>query len=81
MVLSSFYWYNGVQGIPDGLSDCKLCTENCAGCKTVPFSAAYSATSVGYDTTGYTRVHRDNAIINAMRSWINLPAMAEKETK
>ena len=78
MVLSSFYWYgDGVQGIPDGLSDCKLCTENCNGCKTVPFTAAYSPASIGYDKTGYTRVHRDAAIIKAMQTWMEISSPAE----
>ena len=37
VVMSSFYWYgNGLQGIPDGKSDCSLCTTNCDSCQSVP---------------------------------------------
>jgi alpha-amylase len=73
VVLSSFYWSgNGVQGIPDGKSNCALCTVNCAGCESVPYIKAHDDTSQGYDTTGYTRVHRDGAIIAAMRKWMHI---------
>ena len=73
VVLSSFYWYgNQLQGIPDGKSDCSLCTTNCDGCQSVPKTAAHDPSSTGYDKTGYTRVHRDGAIIQAMRSWMGL---------
>lgn len=74
-VLSSFYWgKDGVQGMPDGKSDCSLCTINCDGCKSMPFEKAFSPYSKGYDVGlgMYTRVHRDQAIVNAMRSWIGL---------
>jgi alpha-amylase len=71
VVLSSFYWYgNGLQGIPDGKSDCSLCTTNCDTCQSVPKTQAYDGTSKGYDMTGYTRVHRDQSIIQAMRKWM-----------
>lgn len=74
MVLSSYYWYNGSEGIPDGKSDCNLCTDTCQGCESVPFMAAYDKTSTGYDgPQGYTRVHRDAAIIAAMRTWMHVP--------
>lgn len=75
LVLSSFYWgADQVQGIPDGKSDCSKCTVNCNGCKSMPFSAAFNPSSTGYDSGDgqYTRVHRDNAIVNAMRSWMRL---------
>jgi len=78
-VLSSFYWgTDGVQGMPDGKSDCSLCTINCDGCKSMPFEKAFSPTSKGYDVGlgKYTRVHRDNAIVNAMRSWMGLGEIA-----
>jgi alpha-amylase len=73
LVLSSFYWYNGSLGIPDGLSDCSKCTITCQGCLGVPYMPAFSATSTGYDSPGYTRVHRDAAIIKAMQSWMHIP--------
>lgn len=74
-ILSSFYWAEGeVQGMPDGKSDCSLCTINCGSCKTMPYEKAFDPTSKGYDTGKgkYTRVHRDPAIVNAMRSWMGL---------
>ena len=61
---------NGVQGIPDGNSDCKFCTTTCDGCNTVPHQQAFDDSSVGYDTGGYTRVHRDSSIISAMNKWM-----------
>jgi len=72
-VLSSFYWgEDTVQGMPDGKSDCSTCTVNCDGCKTMPYVKAFDATSKGYDKGAgkYTRVHRDQAIVNAMRAWM-----------
>lgn len=84
IVLSSYtFMSNGAQGIPDGLSDCSRCSgTQCAGCKSVPFTPAHDAATCGY-TVGnatsawaegvYTRVHRDRAIILAMRQWIGLP--------
>jgi alpha-amylase len=32
-ILSSFYFTFGTKGIPDGKSDCSLCTVSCASCK------------------------------------------------
>ena len=72
MVLSSFYWYNGSYGIPDGLSDCSLCTVTCEGCKTTPHMTAYDASSAGYNSPGYTRVHRDPAIVATMQKWMHI---------
>jgi hypothetical protein len=40
----------------------------------VTYAKAHNPDSCGYDTTDYTRVHRDRAIINAMRGWMHLPA-------
>jgi alpha-amylase len=76
VILSSFYWggANGqLQGIPDGKSDCGLCTTNCQGCQSVEKISAFDDSSTGYDgPTGYTRVHRDPDIISAMREWMNM---------
>jgi alpha-amylase len=77
-VLSSFYWGEGtVQGMPDGKSDCSLCTVHCETCQTMPYKKAHDPTSKGYDKGAgqYTRVHRDNEIVNAMRSWMGLGAI------
>jgi len=77
-VLSSYYWGPGdLQGMPDGLSSCDLCTVNCGTCKGMPYQKAHDPTSKGYDTGAgqYTRVHRDQAIVNAMRSWMGLGAI------
>ena len=60
------------QGIPDGLSDCKLCEKNCDGCQTTTFVQAFDDTSKGYDMLGYTRVHRDAAIVAAMQQWMHI---------
>ena len=58
-------------GIPDGLSDCTLCTTNCKGCQGTKYIKAYDADSKGYDKT-YTRVHRDAAIVSAMQKWMKI---------
>eukprot|EP01116_Phalansterium_solitarium_P024025 TRINITY_DN8669_c0_g1_i1.p1 TRINITY_DN8669_c0_g1~~TRINITY_DN8669_c0_g1_i1.p1 ORF type:complete len:872 (-),score=231.66 TRINITY_DN8669_c0_g1_i1:183-2798(-) len=76
-VLSSHYWTaEGSLGIPDGLSDCSLCTTTCDGCQTVSYAKAQDPNSCGYDglneTNPYTRVHRDRSIIMAMRSWMHM---------
>jgi alpha-amylase len=73
LVLSSYYWYgNGIQGLPDGLSDCALCTVNCDTCQSMPYAPAFVASSTGYDgpAGSYTRVHRDPGIVAAMQAWI-----------
>jgi alpha-amylase len=72
LILSSFYWPDGVEGIPDGLSDCKLCKTQCDGCKGVTYAAAFDADSTGYDgpASPYTRPHRDKDIITAMQQWL-----------
>jgi alpha-amylase len=79
-VLSSFYWgEGGVQGMPDGKSDCTHCRVNCQTCKSMPFEKAHDPTSKGYDKGDgkYTRAHRDAAVVNAMRKWIGLGNMDE----
>jgi hypothetical protein len=38
----------------------------------VAYAPAYVNSSSGYDKTDYTRVHRDTAIVNAMRKWMHL---------
>lgn len=80
MVLSSFYFPIQMQpyGFPDGLSDCKLCQgPQCSTCtNSMPYSPAYNASAVGYEGPVYTRVHRDAAIIAAMRQWMHLPALS-----
>jgi alpha-amylase len=78
-VLSSYWWGDGeVQGIPDGLSDCSLCKVSCNTCKGMPYQKAHDASSTGYDSGAgmYTRVHRDQQIVNAMRSWVGLGAIS-----
>ena len=89
MVLSSYTFKNGVQSIPDGMSDCAKCVgPACSGCtKSMPFSPAFDASSTGYFNGGgwqegvYTRVHRDAAIINAMRKWQGLGALTSHEAR
>ncbi|KAG9397163.1 Alpha amylase catalytic domain [Carpediemonas membranifera] len=73
LVLSS-YWFaeNGAMAPPDGKSDCKQCKVTCDGCKTVEYTPAYVYDACGYTKPGYTRVHRDKTIINAMRGWMGL---------
>lgn len=37
-ILSSYYHTYGPNGIPDGLSDCSLCTVTCNSCKeSIPY--------------------------------------------
>ena len=78
-VLSSYYFtkVNGrtVSSIPDGWSDCDLCKLTCDYCRTRKYAPAYVEDAVAYEGTDYTRVHRDAAIINAMRSWMHLPSI------
>ena len=90
LLLSSYsFMENGGAGFPDGKSDCSSCTgeqckNNCS--KSVPYQKAYDPNSKGYDTGdknnwkegSYTRVHRDQAIINAMRSWMGLEELNEE---
>lgn len=70
MFFSIFY---SADGIPDGLSDCSLCKVTCESCKhSTPKLDAFMPGECAYAGKGYTRVHRDVAIINAMRKWIKL---------
>jgi alpha-amylase len=67
-ILSSYYHTYGPNGIPDGLSTCDICEVTCNSCKeSVPYMPAYVANECAYKGKGYTRVHRDVKIINAMR--------------
>ena len=91
LVLSSYsFMNNGGAGFPDGGSDCSKCTgtqckNNCN--KSVPYQKAYDPNSKGYDCGSngswkegtYTRVHRDQEIINAMRGWMGLKALNEDQ--
>lgn len=73
---------NGAQGIPDGHSDCAKCVgAQCNTCtKSMKYSKAFDPNSCGYSCSEggswkegvYTRVHRDQAIVNAMRQWMGL---------
>jgi alpha-amylase len=83
LLLSSYYPLNGgpgngsyptSYGPPDGLSSCALCTTECSTCQTdFPYAKAYVANATSYAGPYYTRTHRDLGIVNAMRSWMNLP--------
>ena len=91
LLLSSYsFMNNGAGGFPDGKSDCSACTgEQCKNnCnKSVPYQKAYNPNSTGYDTGDsgnwkegtYTRVHRDQATINAMRRWMGLGELSEEQ--
>ena len=76
MILSSFYIKNNVTklvGLPDGLSDCsKVCKDNCDKCQNNSISEfpAYIEDGEAYYGKGFTRVHRDDAIIKAMQEWM-----------
>jgi len=88
LVLSSYTFMNdGAMGIPDGRSDCTKCVgAQCNSCsKSMPFSKAHDPDVCGYtcEVNGqwqegvYTRVHRDYAIIQAMRDWQGLPKVTD----
>ncbi|TYZ65335.1 hypothetical protein PybrP1_012659 [[Pythium] brassicae (nom. inval.)] len=88
VVLSSYTWFtNGAAGFPDGLSDCVKGFDSSSGqvCdKSVPFEKAFRAGSCGYTVEGfaggkYTRVHRDLAIVNAMRGWVGLGSVSASQ--
>ena len=90
LVLSSYtFMNNGAAGIPDGKSDCSTCKgDQCNSCsKSMKYSPAYNSNSCGYDciVNGqwqegvFTRVHRDQEIINAMRQWQGLKSISLKE--
>ena len=90
-IFSTFSLFEGLNGIPDGKSDCSYCaTENCkSNCESFPYRKAYNPISTGYDCGNlenwvegeYTRVHRDKLIINAMRKWMfpEKPQIEENE--
>jgi len=83
-VLSSFYWgEGGALGIPDGKSDCALCTINCGSCQGMPRKQAHDPTSKGYDKGDgeYTRAHRDAGIVAAMRTWMGLHNSVSESTQ
>ena len=71
LILSSFWWQNSTKGIPDGLSDCSLCTTNCDACVSTEKWGAFDDSSTGYDDE-YTRPHRDADVVAAMQSWMGL---------
>lgn len=79
-VLSSYsFMDSGAAGFPDGLSDCAGYTGT-ASCISMPKAVAFDAGACGYSVVAggawkqgaYTRVHRDLAIVNAMRGWMGL---------
>lgn len=78
MVLSSYYFHGkGISSIPDGLSDCKHCRISCETCQSVPYKPAYVPNAKAYDgstgnMSGYTLVHRDKSIIEAMQRWMKI---------
>ena len=92
LILSSYTFIDnvGAYGFPDGNSDCSKCaSENCKKycTKSMPYSKAFDPNSKGYDCLKdgnwqqgvYTRVHRDQSIVNAMRSWMGLNQLTENE--
>ena len=77
LVLSSYQFAaNGGNGYPDGLSDCALYTGSTtpSACVGIKKDQAFVEGSCGYtmNAGGYTRVHRDLSIVNAMRAWVGL---------
>ena len=72
LILSSYYFKNNAMAIPDGQSDCTRATIGKNDCRTVPYAKAYKEDAVAYAGSDYTRVHRDDAIIEAMRNWMML---------
>ena len=75
MILSSFYTRignNRMEGLPDGLSDCdKACSGDCDKCKenSLP-EIKYDKNAKAYSGSGFTYVHRDEKIIEAMQYWL-----------
>lgn len=77
LVLSSYlFTAAGGNGYPDGLSDCALYTGSVSptACLGIKKDQAFVEGSCGYTMNegGYTRVHRDLSIVNAMRAWVGL---------
>ena len=86
LVLSSYtFMDNGAMGFPDGFSDCARyngTAEPAKNCRSMAYAKAHDDSVCGYtvfDASGawaqgvYTRVHRDRAIVMAMRAWMGLP--------
>jgi alpha-amylase len=72
LVLSSFYFTDGIQGIPDGKSDCDLCTVECDSCTGFKKADAFVDASIGYDKSDYTRAHRDPEVVKSMQAWMKI---------
>jgi len=72
LILSSFYFIDGVQGIPDGKSDCANCEIECNSCTGVSYAPAHDDSSTGYDKSDYSRPHRDAEIIKSMQTWMKI---------
>ena len=76
LILSSYYFADNGSGKsfspPDGKSDCSNCTTNCDECHSRSYSKAYKEDVIAYSGSDYTRVHRDQEIISAMREWMKL---------
>ncbi|TMW56819.1 hypothetical protein Poli38472_006829 [Pythium oligandrum] len=83
VVLSSYTFNDGATGFPDGQSTCGGTT----GFKcdhSMPYEKAFRQGSCGYTVDNfaggkYTRVHRDLAIVNAMRSWLKLGTATKEQ--
>lgn len=72
MILSSYYFENGLMSIPDGKSDCSKCQATCNGCKGRNKIQDYQENAQPYSGSGYTYVYRDQQIINVMRNWMHI---------
>ena len=48
------------------------CKTTCETCKSRSYVKAYEENGQAYSRSGYTRVHRDAAIIAAMRKWMHI---------
>eukprot|EP01017_Pseudomicrothorax_dubius_P025395 TRINITY_DN2745_c0_g1_i4.p1 TRINITY_DN2745_c0_g1~~TRINITY_DN2745_c0_g1_i4.p1 ORF type:complete len:305 (-),score=33.89 TRINITY_DN2745_c0_g1_i4:529-1443(-) len=83
LLMTSYWVTNGYKGFPDGKSDCGLCRNDI--CKkyctnSVPKKDAADPNACPYegmDGFGYTRVHRDLAIVRAMREWLGISTQIE----
>ncbi len=74
---------SGAKGYPDGWSDCSRFQGSpgqLSRCNGVPKQTAFDPDSKGYsavDPNGhwlqgvYTRVHRDDTIVDALTNWLN----------
>jgi alpha-amylase len=83
-ILSSYFWGEGGRGFPaDGFSDCKRFTGT-GVCKTTPYKPAFVAQACSYTAFEavegeYTRTHRDIGVVNAMRRWLGLSPVGNRE--